>query len=150
MRQLRSLARRALKKDGEALARKVAWVNAVDLFYAKIARWLAPLRREGVLAIRRKSCSLIEDDVGSYDIDRLYILIPGAPTIRLTPIGTDVSGACGRIDISIRHRTEMIVAIKPWRWSFAIAGADFKWKHDVVTSRSFQAMMVDLLNKPDQ
>lgn len=79
-------------------AKKDAWLRNIADLYAVIRKWLAPLEKDGVLRFLTASITLQEEQIGSYAVDVLTILI-GKQKVAFYPKGTLIIGAEGRIDI---------------------------------------------------
>lgn len=79
---------------------KKEWLKAVDTFYSNITVWLRPLtdKPNSSLKISFETMVISEEELGDYEIKKLNIVIKGHRVV-LEPIGTNIIGAKGRIDM---------------------------------------------------
>ena len=74
------------------------WKQYISNFYNKTEGFLKPYIESGKLRLTKRSIMLDEEYIGSYEVDALDILLGGIKII-LTPIGTNLIGAKGRVDM---------------------------------------------------
>jgi hypothetical protein len=87
--------------------RKDLWVMEVKTLYQQVAGWLADLMDEGFVKMGFSTKTLTEDFVGTYEIDVLELDLDVCPPIVFEPVGRNIIGFLGRIDIYIKgHETE--------------------------------------------
>ena len=87
------------------------WLATLDALYREIEGWLAPLKQQGTIAIKRLPVRLSEENIGVYTTDSL-VLEFGLHGIVLEPKGTLIVGARGRVDVFRRgSRGEPIMLI---------------------------------------
>jgi hypothetical protein len=82
-------------------ARKEEWIAAVNSLYDTVEGWFSGLREQGLMAIERKPTCVYEEYLGDYAIDSLEIGMADKKVI-LEPVGRNVIGARGRIDLYLR------------------------------------------------
>ena len=75
-----------------------AWKTHVDSLYSTIEGWLKPASDKHYLNVTRQIMTLNEEYAGSYQIQKLILLI-GTKKIDVLPIGMNVIGARGRVDV---------------------------------------------------
>ncbi len=79
-------------------ARKDQWLKLVKELYDQIIKWLDPYIKKELLNINCKKIRLSEEYIGSYEIDEMVIKMPDEK-VTLTPIGSLIIGAHGRVDM---------------------------------------------------
>jgi hypothetical protein len=91
--------------------RKDEWIGAVNRLYDEIEVWFLELFDEGYMDIKLVKITLAEEFIGEYEIDtlELYLGERGSydaveEVVIFEPIGRNVIGASGRIDIYLRGR----------------------------------------------
>lgn len=89
---------------------KTAWVAAVDKLYGDIENWFNEYLNEGYMISKLSKINLSEEFLGNYEISSLELFLGDKSkedveeVIVLEPIGRNVIGANGRIDIYLRGR----------------------------------------------
>lgn len=99
--------------------RKIKWLESIDVLYKDINEWLNPFIKEGLIKVEtNKEITISEEYIGNYVVKRMDIYI-GNDLVSLTPKGTLIIGAFGRIDM--RGPNGEIILIQPeWNdWKFA-------------------------------
>lgn len=79
-------------------ARLEEWKQYLSLFHEKVEGFLKPYIKAGKLRLTKRNVGLHEEYIGSYQVEALDILL-GCNKIALTPIGTNLIGAKGRVDM---------------------------------------------------
>jgi len=70
------------------------------------------------VAIQRRPKELSENYIGVYKVDDL-ILLAGDEQLRFSPVGRNVAGASGRVDVlGERGVPELLIVQPDGRWSF--------------------------------
>lgn len=85
--------------DHDPAARIAGWTADVSALYVDIENWLASYVRDGLMAPRREEVPVEESAVGPYRINRLVFDLPAGRALILDPVGVDVIGADGRVDL---------------------------------------------------
>jgi hypothetical protein len=75
------------------------WIAYLNGFNEKIKLFLQPYLESGKLQLQEKKIDLTEEYIGSYRVDTLDIML-GNIKITLTPVGTNLIGAKGRVDMT--------------------------------------------------
>ena len=78
---------------------KDEYIAKVDSLYDSIEEFLAPWTSNGSIAIEYHPHSIHEEDTGPYEVRKCIILI-GNRSVALTPVGTQLIGTKGRIEVS--------------------------------------------------
>jgi len=79
-------------------AEKTAWLAALDDFYSKVKEFLQPYIEQEKIHLEFEPVVLNEEGIGQYDARRASIRF-GSHQIRLEPVGTNLIGAKGRVDL---------------------------------------------------
>ena len=79
-------------------ARRDEWLRRLDEFYGRVEGYLQPYVERGAVCMDFAQRPMREEHVGAYDARALEIRI-GPDTICLDPIGTELIGAWGRVDM---------------------------------------------------
>lgn len=74
------------------------WIENLMSFYTIVEAFLAEYIASGRISLVRQSMTLDEEYIGSYKVDRILIRI-GEDSVRLEPIGTNMIGTSGRVDL---------------------------------------------------
>lgn len=74
------------------------WIGNLTSFYAIVEGFLAEYIASGKISVVRQAKTIDEEYIGSYKVDRLLIRI-GEDSVRLEPIGTNMIGTSGRVDL---------------------------------------------------
>ncbi|RYF40601.1 MAG: hypothetical protein EOO38_21705 [Cytophagaceae bacterium] len=91
------------------------YIADVDSLYGHIEKFLEPWTSNGSIAIEYHPQSIHEEDTGPYEVRKCIILI-GNRSVALTPVGTQLIGTKGRIEISGasgRSRLMLVDAASP-------------------------------------
>lgn len=81
---------------------KKEWIDSVKLLFHTIqADWFSELEAEGLLRIETLPISISEEYIGNYLIDQMEITST-THSIVFSPIGSNIIGGEGRIDLYLR------------------------------------------------
>ena len=86
------------------------WQRYLSVFYEKVESFLNSYIESGKLTLTKRSIGLLEEYIGSYKVDALDIIL-GDTKITLTPIGTNLIGAKGRVDMKGPRGTVKFVLV---------------------------------------
>lgn len=75
------------------------WLAYLAGLYDEIKSFLKAYTDNGSIKLKRDKISITENDIGTYDADKMTIYI-GTRKITLTPIGTMLIGTKGRVDVA--------------------------------------------------
>ena len=93
-------------------ARKQEWINHLETLYKNISEWLEDYVASGKIKLEFSDYQLYEEALGSYNVRKLDIHL-GNNIATLTPIGTFLIGARGRVDIKgMRNVIKLILVDK--------------------------------------
>lgn len=87
------------------------WLAHLSNFYLKIEDFLGDYIAKGQISINPGVKSIIEEDLGEYEVNTVTIQI-GTSEIKLEPIGTNVIGAKGRVDMNGVNGTVKFVLVE--------------------------------------
>ena len=85
--------------------RRKDWINHLNKFYELIGGFLEKYIKEEKIHIRWTTKHINEDYIGNYDVKSLEVLIGAVIKIHFDPIGTNLIGAKGRVDMHGPHGT---------------------------------------------
>ena len=91
-----AIAKREKKIDWEK--KRNEWVNNLDNFYTTIKRFLKDYISKEKINLTCEKKTISEEYIGDYEVDSYTISI-GKNKIKLDPIGTNIIGAKGRVDM---------------------------------------------------
>jgi len=98
--------------------RKQKWLQSIDTLYKQVEEWLSNLKKKGVVKISYKEEMIFEEHIGQYNIKKMYLDV-GSERVTLSPKGTFVVGAYGRVDLIGDEGSIMIVMLKWGEWFIA-------------------------------
>lgn len=106
------LAQKKQKLEAEAPQWKKTrdeWIARVNDLFRLIHNWLKPLEDNDYLKISYTDTSISEELLGHYTLMKMIITFFNNERIELEPVGLDIIGARGRVDMKIGMRTIRIV-----------------------------------------
>jgi hypothetical protein len=89
---------------------KEEWIRTVHDLYFNIEKWLKEYQTRELLYFSYKEIDIEEVDIGKYTIKQMLIHLADED-ITITPIGTMLIGAFGRVDINSKAKTIPLVLI---------------------------------------
>ena len=148
------------------------WKKHLSEFHDKVEKFLKPYIESGKLDLTRRTVNWHEEYIGSYQVEALDILL-GDTKITFTPIGTNLIGVEGRVDmtgsrgtvkfvlvqkdlsgpkINIQIRTqskevspeEKIEPIIEWEWKISTPPPRINYME--LGEESFQAALMEVVN----
>jgi hypothetical protein len=75
------------------------WLKSLDELYDRLSGYLSTYIQSGQIDISYREVELNEDNLGTYSARQMIVRI-GRQEIRLSPVGTLLIGAKGRVDIA--------------------------------------------------
>jgi len=98
--------------------RRDKYLAAVDTLYTQIETILAEPIQQKSVTLQRRAKELSESYIGTYKIDDL-ILLAGDEQVRFSPVGRNIAGASGRVDVLGERGVPEVLIVQPdGRWSF--------------------------------
>ena len=95
------------------------WAKKVEELYKQIIEWSKPLEEEGIISFQFLPWERTEV-FGEEAIDGLQIQFFNDQAIHFDPIGLDVVGAYGRVDMRLGlHKVMIVMLEKDSNWLFA-------------------------------
>jgi hypothetical protein len=79
-------------------SKKRDWLEELDKFYSTVEGYLAQFQESGKIKLEKAKILLEEEHLGQYQADSMTILL-GSDKVSLTPVGTLLIGAKGRVDM---------------------------------------------------
>ena len=89
---------------------KKLWIESVNSLYKNIEFWLKDYKNKKLLDFYYSDIDLEETDIGKYKIRQMHIKLP-EEEIKLTPLGTMLIGAFGRIDIEYKYKNVRLILV---------------------------------------
>ena len=78
--------------------KKGNWIKDLDSFYGSIESYLKPYIEEGKIKITYGGKKIFEEHIGEYEVKNAIIFF-GSNKVKLEPIGTNLIGIKGRVDL---------------------------------------------------
>jgi len=88
------------------------WKSHVESLYSDIAKWTTDFTTAELLRIEREPISITEEEIGTYSIDKLIVMVAGR-TVVFEPVGTLLIGAWGRINVHCAGKKESLLLLPP-------------------------------------
>jgi len=114
-----------LKYREESLVEEIEWQKKVKALYTQIRKWLKPLQDRGYVIFQEEKRSMGTSIINEEDFkpalrDFLTIQFLNGETIEFEPVGFNVVGVYGRVNMQLGLREMMIVLRKKGvEWEFA-------------------------------
>ena len=83
---------------------KLRWLHYIDEFYSRVEEWLVPYKEKDLLQYAFEEITLSEENIGDYKTRRLRLEISNDSVV-FEPVGTNLIGAFGRIDMVGKNGT---------------------------------------------
>lgn len=96
--------------------RRDKYLAAVADLYGRIEAILADPIAKKAIKLKRRPKNLTEDYIGTYAVDDLILQI-GGEQVRFSPVGRNVVGASGRVDVVGDRDTAVLIAQSDGKWS---------------------------------
>src|SRR4051812_36167094 len=98
--------------------RRNKYLAAVDDLYRQIEAILAEPLAQKTVTMQRRAKELSENYIGTYKVDDLILLV-GDEQVRFSPVGRNIAGASGRVDVLGERGVPEVLIVQPdGRWSF--------------------------------
>ena len=94
----KQMQEKAEKKEIDWGAKRDEWLSSLDQFYKTIEEFLAEYVESGKVSYDYSEKTIIEEHIGEYSAKALTIEL-GHHKSKLEPIGTNLIGANGRVDL---------------------------------------------------
>ena len=98
------------KREFDWAAKLEDWKRYLSIFHEKVESFLKSYIESRKLTLTKRSIGLHEEYIGSYEVDALDVFL-GDTKITLTPIGTNLIGAKGRVDMKGPRGTVKFVLV---------------------------------------
>lgn len=136
------------RDDGSAevdwSARKAEYLERVEELYADVARWLEASVEENVVQLSREKAILSEEHIGQYEAESLILLV-GQSRVRFRPVGRNIVGANGRVDMMCGPHLRILAFLPGRGWHFVLKGPVARtWP---VTEESFAEVLREMLRE---
>ncbi len=97
--------------------RRKSYVAAVEALYQKVLNALKDAIDSKAVVQQRRVKTLTEDHIGTYEVDELILQI-GNEQVLFSPVGRNIVGASGRVDVVGDRATAVLITFPKNRWSF--------------------------------
>ncbi len=98
--------------------RRNKYLAAVGDLYHQVEALLAEAVAQQTVAIQQRAKELSENHIGTYKVDDLILLV-GDEQVRFSPVGRNIAGASGRVDVLGERGVPEVLIVQPdGRWSF--------------------------------
>jgi hypothetical protein len=98
--------------------RRDKYLDAVNGLYQQIEAVLAEPIKQKSVTLQRRPKKLTESYIGTYSVDDL-ILVIGDEQVRFSPLGRNIVGAAGRVDVvGERGEATLILKLDSMEWEF--------------------------------
>jgi len=100
------------------------WETKVKALYTQIKQWLMPLKNDGLLRYKEEALPVrsiwVGEGIEEEKRNELTIEFFNGETIKLEPVGLEVIGAYGRVDMKLGlHHVMIVMPEKEGDWIFA-------------------------------
>lgn len=93
-------------------AKKMVWLDFLEKFYKRVQGYLQKYIDDGQILLDYKTTRIVEEYIGEYEAKSAVLRI-GKNQIRLEPIGTNLIGARGRVDmIGVNGKVKFVLVDK--------------------------------------
>ena len=82
--------------------RKKDWISSVDQLNNMIKSWFNDYEKDNLLKFEITTKNIIEEFVGSYEVNELHLIFADNKDVVIEPMGTLIIGAWARFDVFIR------------------------------------------------
>ncbi|WPL18298.1 hypothetical protein Thiowin_03366 [Thiorhodovibrio winogradskyi] len=134
------------------------WRSKVDALTTQMKQWLEPLITDETISVRQKSVRINEDRLGDYELPALEFCF-GLSSLSVTPVGSVIIGALGRVDIAGPEGKAMLIltaddaesspSFKQEHARWFISYPEQRLKLFELDESSFRQLIVDLLGVGD-
>ncbi|RDE36269.1 hypothetical protein DV713_01400 [Parageobacillus thermoglucosidasius] len=90
--------------------KKQQWLMEITTFYKQIQSFLTPLQEKGLLSFEWEEVKKYEEYLGEYTTRKLYVNFPDQQVV-IEPIGKNIIGAMGRIDMIGKNGNVMFLLV---------------------------------------
>jgi hypothetical protein len=126
------------------------WLTGLNQLYTEINGWLSVPIQEQIVIVSYEETTLVEDFVNPYVVKNLYINV-GTESVILKPMGMNVIGAMGRVDMVGEEGIIMLVLLKQeneeYQWHIVIRTTPHQYFP--LLKESFTDALVQIMRKDD-
>jgi hypothetical protein len=129
--------------------RKLRWLKDLNDLYQKIAGWLEQLKTAGSVSYESDlMLSINEEHLGQYQAPIMTVIL-GDKRVVFRPIGTNLIGGFGRVDI-LGPNGKRTLVMKEWgEWQFfsrdVVSSMNVQLNYEPLTEESFKKEMLELI-----
>ena len=130
----------------EVAKRKREWLLDLAALMCSIDGWLSALKKKRLLDYEASTSTVSEENLGDYEVPTLKIVAPGGKTVSITPAGTYVVHALGRVDVVSGPHRETIARFGPGDWHVVKPDPEGKsWMSRPLDEDEFFRLLTDIL-----
>ena len=111
---------KAKPADADWLAKRDAWISAVERLYDTIEKTYLAETKSAVKVDRSRRKEITEPYIGAYSISEMALAV-GEELVVFSPKGVNLVGAAGRVDVRGDRGEAMIVRQPGDRWSLVVS-----------------------------
>lgn len=98
---------------------RAEWLDDLRTLMDTLHAWLHGAESDGLLRIHREGTSITESKYGTYDAPAMIIQAPGPRSVHVHPVGLEVIGCAGRVDLDSGPRKMRLLRQKDRSWILA-------------------------------
>lgn len=118
------------------------WLNEVERFLGTIKQWVNEPKQEGLIEIHPQSVELTEQNLGNYAAPALDLKTDWE-IVSIQPVGREVNGGVGRVDMYTGKERVSFVLTKDNGWAVRRESEGY-YQH--LTQSLFSHLLKDLLS----
>jgi hypothetical protein len=116
---LRAKACKPVKGETDWNARRRKWLRNIAALHKAVRSWLAELENEKLATLRESWATIGEPSFGLFYRVKVLNIMVGNQRVEFLPIGTEIVGAEGRIDVRGR-KSRAILALIEGKWELVL------------------------------
>lgn len=145
--QWKADAEAAATDSAEVERERIAWIADLHGLMDRLHAWLREPEKEGLLTVLREGTSVTEAKFGTYEVPAMIIQAPGPHSVHVHPVGLDVIGSAGRVDLDSGPRKARLLRQAEGGWKVAMPSrvSHAIFDLDDLSEESFFAMLEHLM-----
>lgn len=98
---------------------RAEWLDDLRALMDTLHGWLRDAESDGLLRIHREGTTITEPKFGTYDAPAMIIQAPGPRSVHVHPVGLEMIGSIGRVDLDSGPRKVRILRQNDRSWALA-------------------------------
>lgn len=128
---------------------KKLWVEAVENLYVSVTQdWFGDLIRDGLLKMDLAPLVIVEEHIGTYQIDKLELRANEACVV-FEPVGRNIVGGDGRVDLYLKGEYAkgcmLILVMEDARREWHLIDRTNKRERSLLTKESLEGLLEEWL-----